>query len=226
MKTSIHTHVEDRKSRAAANIIAQQKASKPDRKSEARSFPSQTFQAKWNNSIQASPRVLAQRRLVNQIQLKQSPVIPVIQRFYDFSSDKFNYGFVIDKDDFKGGTDTNKTTQNYVNDNSEWPSVPGNIEYGYQVFDTQGDEVDSDSGDVKNPAPANKGQRWDAGHSLGRQNGGKGDVKKNVFPQNPQINRGNYFQGKKTFGLWRSIEDQFHESVENNDHGVWTLKLT
>jgi hypothetical protein len=226
MKTSIYTHGEDKKSCAAAHVIAQQKASKPDSKSEAKSFPSQKFQAKWKKSIQESPRVLAQRSLANQIQLKQSPFIHVIQRFSDFSSDKYNYGFVIDKNDFAGGTDTTKSTQNYVNNNSEWPSVPGNIEYGYQVYNKKGEEVDTDSGDVKNPAPATKGQRWDAGHSLGRQNGGKGNVKKNVFPQNPQINRGNYFQGKKTFKMWRSIEDQFHDSVENNHHGVWTMKLT
>lgn len=59
------------------------------------------------------------------------------------------------------------------------------------------------------------GQKPDAGHIRSNQNGGFGDEIITVFPQNPQINRGNYLQGEPTYDLWRYFED-FEFSLNSN----------
>lgn len=55
------------------------------------------------------------------------------------------------------------------------------------------------------------GQNPDAGHIRSNQNGGYGDEINTVFPQNPQINRGNYLHGEPTYDLWKGFEKLEHD---------------
>lgn len=135
------------------------------------------------------------------------------------------YDFTIDKADMKNGSGTSQGTRDYVN---SWANVPGTVNYSYEIYDTKNSDtlVDADTGSAPNPAPMKVGQRWDAGHSLGNQNGGKGDIDGWVFPQNPQFNRGNSYNGQKTYKDWRYCENVFHNSVDEYGKGRWTVWLT
>lgn len=136
-----------------------------------------------------------------------------------------SYDFTVLKNDLNKGTNTTKETREYVN---SWAAIPGTVNYSYEIYDVnQGDKkVDQDSGSTANPNPMKIGQNWDAGHSLGRQNGGLGDDKDWVFPQNPQFNRGNSYFGQKTYQDWRYCENVFHNSVYQYGKGRWKVWLT
>lgn len=136
-----------------------------------------------------------------------------------------SYDFTVLKNDLNKGTNTTKETREYVN---SWKAIPGTVNYAYEIYDvSQADKkVDQDSGSTANPNPMKIGQNWDAGHSLGRQNGGLGDDKGWVFPQNPQFNRGNSYMGQKTYQDWRYCENVFHDSVYQYGKGRWKVWLT
>jgi len=72
---------------------------------------------------------------------------------------------------------------------------------------------------VRNPQPQNNG-RWDAGHAIGKQNGGTGTWIGNIFPQNPTVNRFPVqglpytIQGNtKTLHSWRTFEDKINRKA-------------
>lgn len=158
---------------------------------------------------QASSRTVAQLLTVNSTGSEASPV----------------YDFTVDKSDLNKGTVTTKETREYVN---SWQSVPGTVNYAYEIYDvSQSDQkVDQDTGTTPNPDPMKNGQNWDAGHSLGAQNGGWGHDTGWVFPQNPQFNRGNRYFGQKTYRDWRYCENVFHNSVYQYGKGRWKVWLS
>lgn len=136
-----------------------------------------------------------------------------------------SWDFTVLKADLNHGTGTSQGTRNYVNDPVSWPNVAGTVNYSYDIFDLHNTLVDSDSGSAPNP-PDHKARNWDAGHTLGNQNGGLGDVNAWVFPQNPSFNRGNNHFGAKTYHDWRYCENEFHKAVHANGKGRWKVWLT
>jgi hypothetical protein len=129
--------------------------------------------------------------------------------------------FEVDKNDMSGGTPTSIETREYVNE----PKTPkhGTINWSYSIPGTK----IKDSGTASNPSSIKSNGRWDAGHLLGRQNGGKGDINSWVFPQNPQINRGNYDDADNpTYVDWRGVENTFHDNVNTYGKGIWQVSLT
>lgn len=135
-----------------------------------------------------------------------------------------SYDFTIVKADLGKGTATSQGTRDFVNG---WSAVPKNVNYSYDIMDvSNGDTVVvSDAGTSPNP-PDHVGRPWDAGHSLGRQNGGLGDDDGWVFPQNPSFNRGNNYFGAKTYKDWRYCENVFHDHVSDYGKGRWKVWLT
>jgi len=105
--------------------------------------------------------------------------------------------------DIGQGTGTNKTTRDYVNSSTTTYPQQVSIEY---TPDTSQKGMGGHSEFINEPlAP---GQRADAGHIFGNQYGGYGNQTASVFPQHPQTNRGNYYQGEPTRDLWRAQEDE------------------
>jgi hypothetical protein len=136
------------------------------------------------------------------------------------------FEFEVEESDLGTGTKTSTETRDYVNDPTKWPDVPGKVNFKYEVSDKEtSDKVGEDQGTASNPPPGKEGQRWDAGHSLGKQNGGLGDDTAWVFPQNPQVNRANFFQGTKTYKQWREPENVFHNMVKDYGEGKWKVWL-
>lgn len=94
------------------------------------------------------------------------------------------------------GTGTNAITRSFVRHTDNIPAFVRR-------------SIASDNGITANSEFKNTiidGQHPDAGHIRSNQNGGYGDSILTVFPQNCQINRGNYLDGHPTFNLWRGIE--------------------
>ncbi len=128
--------------------------------------------------------------------------------------------FEVDKSDLNKGTATSEGTRTYVNEGTT--TKPSKINWEYKI-PTAGL---SDSGTADNPVSIKSGGKWDAGHLLGRQNGGKGDINAWVFPQNPQINRGNYDDADNpTYVAWRAVENTFHGLVDTHGKGTWKITL-
>lgn len=106
----------------------------------------------------------------------------------------------INAGDIGTGTGTNQTTRNYVN----------NISYPEQVsieYNSGGKYGTGARSEFVNQ-PLVPGQRADAGHIFGNQYGGYGNQSPAVFPQHPQTNRGNYYNGEPTRDQWRAREDE------------------
>jgi hypothetical protein len=123
------------------------------------------------------------------------------------------HSFDVAADQLGQGTETSPGTRDFVNGQV---AAPQEVGFSYSAGRKRG------GGEFANEAPAGGG-RWDAGHLLGRQNGGLGDVNAGVFPQNPQINRGNRLNGKPTRDTWRAHEDVFHSAVEGSGRGQWSV---
>jgi len=100
--------------------------------------------------------------------------------------------------DVGGGTGTNPGVRQYVN--SPAAQYPQEIRISFAAGGVDG------SSSFPN-YPLAPGQRADAGHIFGRQYGGIGNQNAAVFPQHPQTNRGNSYQGEPTRELWRGPED-------------------
>jgi RHS repeat-associated protein len=126
------------------------------------------------------------------------------------------HSYQVSAPDLNTGTATTAATRQAVNSVAMAP--PAEVGYVWATATRSG------AGRVPNPAPA-PGRRWDAGHLLGRQNGGAGHLVDEVFPQNPAINRGNYLNGQPTRQLWREHEDAFHDAVGADGEGQWVVKL-
>jgi hypothetical protein len=103
------------------------------------------------------------------------------------------------------GTGTSTGTRAYVNS----PSTT----YPREVAITYSTPTVSGHSEFINQSLA-PGRRADAGHIFGRQYGGYGDDNAAVFPQNPQINRGNYLGGAPTRSLWREHEDTIRHRAQ------------
>ncbi|WP_343606139.1 DUF4157 domain-containing protein [Fluviicola sp.] len=138
--------------------------------------------------------------------------------------------------DLGKGTVTSDGTRTYVNEGST--PKPKTIKFDYASAKHTGTAKNVV---VKNPlawAAKNSkadrayksGRLWDAGHKLGRQNGGYGDRNDWVFPQNPALNQGNHRNmddsPEETHPIWRAHEDSFHNGVEQDGGGVWWIQLT
>lgn len=103
------------------------------------------------------------------------------------------------------GTGTSAATRGYVN-------APA-TNYPQQVAITYATPARTGHSEFINQ-PLAPGQRADAGHIFGRQFGGLGNDPAAVFPQNPQINRGNNLGGVPTRDLWRAHEDAIRQQAQ------------
>jgi Domain of unknown function (DUF4157) len=142
--------------------------------------------------------------------------------------------FTVLKSDLNKGTGTSKGTREYVND--DYTDKPDNILFDFATNYSSKKAKATVKGNKKaygldNPEADRSyksGSYWDAGHKLGRQNGGYGDVNSWVFPQNPAFNQGNsrnMDDVEETYPLWREFENEFHEGVKSDGGGVWWIKL-
>lgn len=142
--------------------------------------------------------------------------------------------FVVLKSDLNTGTATSKGTREYVNDPSTFQ--PESILFDYKTNSSTAKAKKEVNGnkmayEVENPEADHaykSGSLWDAGHKLGKQNGGLGNDNAWVFPQNPAFNQGNsrnMDDVEETNPLWRAYEDDFHEGVKADGGGVWWIKL-
>lgn len=120
------------------------------------------------------------------------------------------YSGVIDRSDIGSGSGTSQGTRNYVNSNSTPYPEQVVIEYG----GVGGQHGSGGRSEFINE-PLRPGQRADAGHIFGRQYGGFGNQNPSVFSQNPQINRGNYYNGEPTRHMWREHEDNIRHRAQS-----------
>jgi hypothetical protein len=121
------------------------------------------------------------------------------------------YSGSINSYDIKTGTGTSSGTRKYVNS----PQTVYPEELSIRHTTTTTGKGGGFSEFINEPlAP---GQKADAGHIFGNQYGGFGNQNPSVFPQHPQTNRGNYYNGEPTRHLWRENEDQIRERAEQGN---------
>lgn len=113
----------------------------------------------------------------------------------------------VDQSHLSKGTKTTSKTRKHVNDPKT--KRPIKIE-GYSKAGKESHSVR-----VDNP-PSSKD---DAGHILGRQNGGRGDLPSHVMPQSPEVNRG--LNRKRA---WREYEDNTNKAIKKENKGKVTIK--
>jgi len=150
---------------------------------------------------------------------------------------KLSYGggdlFIVLKSDLGKGTGTSKTTRAYVN-NPGTPK-PGAILFDYETANSTAKSQalvkgNKNAWEVENPEADRtykSGSYWDAGHKLGRQNGGLGNDVNWVFPQNPAFNQGNsrnMDDVDETRPYWRQHEDDFNSGVRKDGAGAWWMR--
>lgn len=209
-------HTQDDKTTAVPGIPAAHSTSQKSREARPVFTDQRTIavtQRKLNDIVNQSPQV---RQLASMQQLAQGAVI---QRVCGapgctdpFCFDTANHGFDRVMDLRAGplynwtsnpgdarGTGTSTGTRSYVNQPDSY--YPQEIRTSYH---SEGGGGFTEFGN----APLRSGQRADAGHIRGRQNGGLGDDNVGVFSQNPQQNRGNYLDGEPTRDIWRAHEDE------------------
>lgn len=110
--------------------------------------------------------------------------------------------------DIGTGTGTNQNTRDYVNSATTPYPQEIRIEYSSGVTGNYSSFTNE---------PLAPGQRADAGHIFGRQYGGFGNQTASVFPQHPQTNRGNSYQGQPTRDLWRAHEDGIRAQAQSGN---------
>ncbi|MDQ1593125.1 MAG: hypothetical protein QOG71_3752 [Pyrinomonadaceae bacterium] len=110
--------------------------------------------------------------------------------------------------DIGTGTGTNQNTRDYVNSATTPYPQQIRIEYNSGVTGNYSSFTNE---------PLAPGQRADAGHIFGRQYGGFGNQTASVFPQHPQTNRGNSYQGQPTRDLWRAHEDGIRAQAQSGN---------
>jgi hypothetical protein len=113
------------------------------------------------------------------------------------------------------GSNTNESTRAFANNGTPAPQ---------QVAMSWAGGGASGATEFLNPPPA-PGQSWDAGHILGRQSGGSGVHNSNIFPQNPQINRGNSLNGQPTYDLWRRPENDINAQIRAGQNVGMSVNL-
>ncbi|WP_081987792.1 DUF4157 domain-containing protein [Sphingomonas sp. 37zxx] len=136
-------------------------------------------------------------------------------RIYNLRGQTVYHG-VITPNDIGQGTGTNQTTRNYVNSPST--NYPEQIAINYS-----GGGVSGFSEFINQPL--NPGQRADAGHIFGNQYGGFGNQSASVFPQHPQTNRGNSYNGQPTSHIWRQNEDKIRKNTQSGNNTGVVVKL-
>ncbi|WP_233079895.1 eCIS core domain-containing protein [Rheinheimera soli] len=135
------------------------------------------------------------------------------------------YTFMVVPADLGTGTVTTPGTRTYVN-NPATPKFPTvSFSYAFYPPGAAAPVAGAAPGPLANiPNPPPGAGNYDAGHSLGRQNGGRGDLNNWVFPQDAIVNRG--WGG--TFGIWRAHENAFNAGVAAlgpGGFGVWHVQL-
>jgi hypothetical protein len=113
----------------------------------------------------------------------------------------------------KKGTGTSTGTRKYVNSSSTAYPLGVSMEYS-GIRKRHKDKGGRGGHSEFRNYPLAKGQKADAGHIFGNQYGGLGNQNPAVFPQHPQTNRGNYYQGEPTRYLWRAHEVQIRATVQ------------
>ena len=143
--------------------------------------------------------------------------------------------FTVLKSDLNKGTATSQGTRDYVNDPSTYK--PKSILFDYSTAKTKkiatsivlANRVALAADNPKAARSYKSGKFWDAGHKLGKQNGGPGNEDEWVFPQNPALNQGNSRNEddvpEETHPIWRAYEDDFHQKVNRDGGGVWWIQL-
>ena len=116
------------------------------------------------------------------------------------------YSGQVSQSDIGSGSGTSTGSRSYVNS----PATP----YPQQIAIEYSSGMGGDRSEFINQ-PLAPGQRADAGHIFGRQYGGIGNQNASVFPQHPQTNRGNYYQGEPTRDLWRAHEDRIRGMAQS-----------
>ncbi len=159
----------------------------------------------------------------------------LIQRAVTRSTHEGGELFSITKSDLGTGTATTQGTRDYVNDAKTYKPDTVLFDYATGANKVAGkntvtarDEAHK-MGNPEADRSYKSGKIWDAGHKLGRQNGGKGDENDWVFPQNPALNQGNRrnMDGiEETHTKWRAHEDEFRKGVDKDGAGAWWIKLT
>lgn len=134
------------------------------------------------------------------------------------------YTFQVVPADLGRGTATTPMTRAFVNGPAAPHAPTATFSYGY--FPGGGGWMPGAAPGplliAPNPPPV--WGNYDAGHALGRQNGGLGHVNNWVFPQDRNVNRG--WAG--TFPLWRAHENAFNAGVAAlppGGFGIWHVTL-
>lgn len=134
------------------------------------------------------------------------------------------YTFQVEPGDIGTGTATTPATRAFVNGPGAPLAPTATFSYGF--FPGGGAWIAGAAPGPLNiaPNPPPLGGNYDAGHALGRQNGGLGHVNAWVFPQDRNVNRG--WAG--TFPLWRAHENAFRAGVAAlppGGFGIWHVTL-
>ncbi|RUL79012.1 DUF4157 domain-containing protein [Dyella choica] len=191
-------------------------------------------------SLEQLPEADAQKHLVDSFKKGRlnNPVVneqgAVVQQKPKKESFLGGDMFFVVKSDLNTGTGTSQGTREYVNAAST--NKPDSIRFDYATGKSAkivSQTVKGNKGafEVENPEADfsyASGKLWDAGHKLGRQNGGLGNDNDWVFPQNPAFNQGNsknMSDVEETRPAWRQHEDDFHDGVKTSGYGVWWIKL-
>ncbi|NEQ51678.1 MAG: hypothetical protein F6K11_16315 [Leptolyngbya sp. SIO3F4] len=233
MQLHTNQHVPNQRSRAVANrstfAVTQKQAGDEPRPADIRELPAQKAREymldRFRKGSYQPPLVNAKGEVVQRTPKKSS-----------YSGGDL---FLVSSSDLNTGTDTSTGTRAYVNNSGTYK--PSAVRFDYMTAST-GSSAKSKV--VSNPkafetdnpmsdSSYSSGSYWDAGHKLGKQNGGLGDVNSWVFPQTPAYNQGNSKNMSsttmssigKTRPEWREHEDDFHSDVAKNGWGAWWVKL-
>ncbi|MCJ8211737.1 DNA/RNA non-specific endonuclease [Mucilaginibacter sp. RS28] len=128
------------------------------------------------------------------------------------------YGSTIGRGNIGQGSGTSQQTRNYVqNPNAFYPEQ---VSIGYT----------NQSGSIQgyssyNQPPLQPGEKPDAGHIFGNQMGGSGKDTANIFAQQKNFNRGNSYQGERTYESWRKTENEIRENAQKGEDMDVRVKL-
>lgn len=126
------------------------------------------------------------------------------------------YNSDISKSNLGKGTGTNQKTRDYVQAPNAY--YPGHVEIGY----TSGNGSHRSGYDQPPLAP---GEIPDAGHINGNQFGGSGRDTASIFAQHKKYNRGNSYNGERTFESWRKTENQIRSIAQKGGNVEVFVKL-
>ncbi len=167
-------------------------------------------------------------RMNNPIIDQTGKIVQMVPKKESFSGGDL---FTVLKSDLGTGSDTTEETRKHVNDPAT--KKPNKILLKYRTNNNTSEaskalKKDANAYNFDNPkadSSYKSGKYWDAGHKLAKQNGGLGNLKEWVFPQNPAYNQGNSMHMKTTHLEWRKHENNFKEGVYKDGAGAWWIKL-